>query len=76
MEFIPPKHNTSTGLRLYFIRHAESLNNVRNHDNPNNYENERSHDPELSPQGYEQAAQLAAYIKGHEHLGDVCESKF
>lgn len=74
MSFITSKHNPTTGLKIYFIRHAESLNNIRCHDNINNYEHLRSHDPELSPRGYEQASQLAQYIRQHEQLGEVSES--
>ena len=73
MESIPQKHN---GLRLYFIRHAESLNNIRYNPDPNKYKEARSHDPDLSPKGYEQAIQLATYIKGNEQFRDVCESNF
>lgn len=76
MEFIPPKQTTSTGLRIYFIRHAESLNNIRYNADPNKYKEARSHDPDLSLKGYEQATQLAAYIKGNEQFRDVCESNF
>ena len=74
MAFITNKHNTATGLKLFFVRHAESTNNIACHDNFEAYEQLRSHDPELSPQGHDQAASLAQYIKQPENLGDICES--
>ena len=76
MAFVNNKHNVSTGLQIYFVRHAESLNNIRCRDNPEEYETLRFHDPELTPEGYEQAAKLAAFFKYHESHFDVCESKF
>ena len=74
MSFIMPKHKPSTGLKVYLIRHAESLNNITCHDHREGYEDLRSQDPDLSPQGYEQAAHLASYIKTHENIEDICES--
>ncbi|OMJ77211.1 hypothetical protein SteCoe_23246 [Stentor coeruleus] len=73
MSFITSKHNPATGLKIYFIRHAESLNNIRCHDDLQGYEHLRSHDPDLSPRGYEQASQLAQFIRQHEQLGEVSE---
>jgi broad specificity phosphatase PhoE len=75
MAYILNKHNYDTGLKLFFVRHAESMNNIQCHDNPLEYESMRSHDPLLSPQGYEQAAQLANYIRLHEPVGNLVESK-
>jgi broad specificity phosphatase PhoE len=75
MAYIQPKHDKLTGLKVFLLRHAESLNNIRSHDNPYEYESLRSHDPDLSTQGYDQAAQLAAYLKQSGSLGDLVESK-
>jgi broad specificity phosphatase PhoE len=66
---------SGTGLKIYLVRHAESLNNIACHDHPGEYENIRYHDPQLSPTGHEQAQQLAQYIKQHEALSEICESK-
>jgi broad specificity phosphatase PhoE len=75
MAFIAEKHAKNTGLKIFLVRHAESMNNIACHDDREHYEQTRSHDPELSQRGMEQAAQLAEYIRKLEHMGEICESK-
>ena len=57
MEFISYNHNPATGLKLFFVRHAESTTNniVYNDDNFEEYKRLRFDDPELSLKGHEQA---------------------
>jgi broad specificity phosphatase PhoE len=74
MSFIPRNHLSNSGLKIYLVRHAESLNNIMCHDRPGEYETIRNHDPELSKTGHDQAHQLAQYIKQHEILSEICES--
>lgn len=46
-------------MRLYFIRHGQSANNVLSF---NDYETARSHDPELTDIGHQQAQKIADFL--------------
>lgn len=56
------------GLRVYLVRHAESLNNV---------EGEQVDDPRLSHLGHQQAQRLVKYFEEERErgTGQVCKSK-
>lgn len=75
MQFIPSDHiKESVGFRIFFIRHAESTANIIPRNSPIDIST-LSTDPSLSPLGYTQAMQLSSFIKNHEHLSKISESK-
>lgn len=49
-------------LRLALVRHGESLNNVLEAQGEVTYRNGRLADPDLSPQGFEQANHLGSFL--------------
>jgi len=71
MYFIPAGHSEdSTGLRIYLIRHAESMTNIIPRNSLIDIETIPK-DPSLSPTGHKQAYQLAEFIKHHSQLSKI-----
>ena len=49
-------------MRLYLIRHGQSANNALYLKSPEEFENLRSHDPQLTETGQQQAAAIAQFL--------------
>lgn len=50
-------------MKVYLIRHGESINNIIEENDPHNYYYLRVKDPELSPAGINQAQSLTTRMK-------------
>lgn len=49
-------------MRLYLLRHAQSVNNARYLEDPDNFESRRQSDPSLTDIGFQQAEYVAQYL--------------
>jgi 2,3-bisphosphoglycerate-dependent phosphoglycerate mutase len=68
-------HDLSTGLKIYFIRHAESLtNSLPKHPNFDFEDSASIYDSGLSPLGCQQAENLADYLSKFEVVPQLHES--
>lgn len=55
-------------MRLYLLRHAQSVNNALYLNDPDNFENDRESDPSLTETGFKQAEYVA------QHLAEAIDS--